>query len=308
MADKRPSRKRLLASVDKVLLKRDVAAADLLRALAILLVPAGLTPRRFGELAKRAFVEFAASAARLRNGKINHSKVAVLTGLSRTEVKRLLATEEIERADRTASSAPIDKVIIGWLSDPRYLSRSGVPRRLPIESASRSFIELVKSYGGDVTYRAALDELQRIGAVRISRRQRNATVRLGHSAAWSRIVGQLSSVAPTVADAIRTAADTALSGRAVAISRLRLYARDPLELSMVRERVNPAVQTLMAGLTESLKRPNTDATKDLAYELTLSVLVSGGRCRRSHELDGGPKKVSVLSREKRHRETSKPET
>lgn len=308
MADKRPSRKRLLASVDKVLFKRDVAAGDLLRALAILLVPAGLTPRRFGELAKRAFVEFAASAARLRNGRINHSKVAVLTGLSRTEVKRLLAAEEIERADRTASSAPIDKVIIGWLSDPRFLSRSGVPRRLAIKSASGSFIELVKSYGGDVTYRAALDELHRIGAVRISRRQRNATVTLGHSSEWSRIVAQLSSVAPTVVDAIRTAADTALSGRTVAISRLRLYARDPLELSMVRERVSPAVQTLMAGLTESLKRPDTDATKDLAYELTLSVLVSDGLRRRTHQYDGRPKKASALSREKRHRETNKTET
>ena len=278
MAPTRATTRHLLAAVDEVLVRRDNAAADLIAALAVLLVPSGLTPKRLSDLAKRAFVEVAASAARLRNGKINHSKAAVLTGLARFEVKRLLRT--VERHERATLAAPVDRVMIGWLTDSLFTSPSGYPRRLAVEGATRSFAELVRRYGGDVTHRSVLDELRRLDVVHVSSSGRFVTLTLGPKSEWRRVSTRLSAVVPTLANAAKTAANATRTGRGLSTSGLRLFARDALELSMIRERVNPAVQTLVTGLAESLGRSNSDAALDAAYELSVNVFVSDGPLRQ----------------------------
>src|SRR6267378_6568668 len=137
---------------------------ELLTELALVLVPRGMTPKRFGELARSAFVQAAADMSKLRNGKVNHSRVAAQTGLSRADVKRLLTSNMFDsvRADQT----PVRKVITGWRTDRKFANRVGRPKRLRISGSSMSFTGLVKKYGGDVPHRAVLDELRRIGAVR----------------------------------------------------------------------------------------------------------------------------------------------
>src|SRR5262245_58202735 len=58
--------------------------------LAQLLVPAGVTPGYFNVLATHAFVEAAGLRSKCRNGRVNQSRVAVLTGLRRHEIGRIL--------------------------------------------------------------------------------------------------------------------------------------------------------------------------------------------------------------------------
>src|SRR5262245_5457253 len=62
----------------------------LLRGLAQHLLAVGITPSYFGDLATQAFVRAAAQISKCRNGRVNSSRVAVLTSLRRAEVKRLL--------------------------------------------------------------------------------------------------------------------------------------------------------------------------------------------------------------------------
>jgi hypothetical protein len=144
--------------------RRDAALKELLRELADIFLRFGITPKLFGELAKEAFVESAASTSIFRNGAINHSRVAVITGLSRLEVRRLLAgrtsrflkTKELSRAER---------VLSGWTSDRNLRDARGRPRCLPLKG-SESFASVVRQYGGDVPARAVLKELRHKGLVK----------------------------------------------------------------------------------------------------------------------------------------------
>src|SRR5689334_14037827 len=140
----------------------------LLGELAEPLMRVGITPRLFGELAAEAFVKAACQASTLRNGRINQSRVAVLTGLSRPEVRKLM------RGPRTASSRyqpRTMRVIDGWISDSRYITRAGTPRALPMSGGRLSFAALVRKYAGDVPPHALLEELRRLELVKQEGRQ-----------------------------------------------------------------------------------------------------------------------------------------
>src|SRR2546430_14128905 len=114
-----------------------------------------MTPKRFGELARSAFVQAAADMSKLRNGKVNHSRVAAQTGLSRADVKRLLTSNMFDsvRADPT----PVKKVIAGWRTDRKFANRDGSPKRLRISRPSNSLTSLVKKHRGDLPHRGVLD-------------------------------------------------------------------------------------------------------------------------------------------------------
>lgn len=94
------------------------------------------------------------------------SRIAILTGLTRKEVQRLLqpvpdgeqsTDEEYHRAAR---------VITGWVRDPDFGDGKGHPHPLRMDGKRASFSELVKRYSGDIPVRAMLDELLRVGAVK----------------------------------------------------------------------------------------------------------------------------------------------
>ena len=138
---------------------------SLLSELALVLLPRGMTPRRFSELARYAFVRAAADISRLRNGRVNYSRVAAQTGLTRADVKRLLHRNARE-ANKGGGNTAVERVINGWRTDGQFTVRLGRPKPLRITGRRGSFAQLVKKYGGDVPHRAVLDELRRIGAVR----------------------------------------------------------------------------------------------------------------------------------------------
>src|ERR1700724_2966870 len=101
--------------------RRAGALQALLAELALVLLPRGMTPKRFAELASVAFVQAAADMSRLQNGRVNHSRVAAQTGLSRADVKRLLALNVLDTA-RSGLPA-IEKVVHGWRTDRRFRTR-----------------------------------------------------------------------------------------------------------------------------------------------------------------------------------------
>ena len=86
--------------VDQEVGRGNAVLRELLRELALTLVPRGMTPKVFGEISRHAFVHAAARISRQANGRINHSRVAALTGLSRAEVKRILLNGESVNVDR----------------------------------------------------------------------------------------------------------------------------------------------------------------------------------------------------------------
>src|SRR5579859_3660007 len=132
-------------------LRGDAPLQKLLEALASVLLTRGMTPRRFGELARIAFVRAATERARLRNGRVNQSRIAAQTGLSRADVKRLLLPSEAQHATRFAQ-APVERVLDGWRADRLFAVRPGRPKRLRLNGPGSSFVTLVRKYGGDVPH------------------------------------------------------------------------------------------------------------------------------------------------------------
>jgi hypothetical protein len=120
----------------------------------------------FSDIARRAFVEVAHRDFAIPGKKQTYSRVSVLTGLSRKEVQRFMAsrarggsTEPRERYNRAA------RVIAGWVRDPEFAEASGEPAALRPDGDAPAFSALVRRYSGDMPARAVLDELLRVGAV-----------------------------------------------------------------------------------------------------------------------------------------------
>ena len=137
----------------------------MLREFASVLLPRGMTPKQFGELARSAFAHAAADKSRLRNGRVNQSRVAAQTGLSRADVKRLLCSPI---PGRTFDLSPIQKVLNGWIGDRQFTDREGHARKLPISGHQYAFNQLVEKYAGDIPYRAVLNELDTMGVVAVT--------------------------------------------------------------------------------------------------------------------------------------------
>jgi hypothetical protein len=127
-----------------------------------------------GELqmaAKIACIRVAAETAKIGN-RLNHSRIAAATGLTRKEVRALsgMLNSGIVEAGREVAKQRTARVLHGWRTDPEYLDGRGNPLSLPISGPTLSFHTLVRRYGGDVTPVSVLNELVRSGAiVRIGR-------------------------------------------------------------------------------------------------------------------------------------------
>ncbi|MDA8179447.1 MAG: DUF6502 family protein [Deltaproteobacteria bacterium] len=140
------------------------AILRVLRPLVRLLLRHGVPFGTFSDLAKRVYVDVALEEFGIPGRKQTHSRVSVLTGLSRKEVlrvTRLDKPDDRETADRYHRAA---RVIGGWVRDERFHDESGNPAPLPVEGEGTSFSGLVKEHSGDVPHRAILDELLRVGA------------------------------------------------------------------------------------------------------------------------------------------------
>ena len=254
---------------------------QLLTELAYVLLPRGMTPKRFSDLARYAFVQAAADISRLRNGRVNHSRVAAQTGLTRAEVKRLLM--EAIHDTTSHSDTPLEKVIYAWRTDREFVTRKGRPKTLRLAGSKNSFARLVKKHGGDVPYRAVLDELRRVRAVSESRDTvQLRAVRLpdGHNFAF------LSSVVPTLIDGLRIAATKARSN-SLSIRRITLPADTEADLAILRDRCVASTQSMLNGLALSLGTQVTvprRRNRSPAHRLTISVLLAEDRAKRTHHV------------------------
>ncbi len=134
--------------------------------LALFLLDQGITAGELQSAISEIFVLAAGTRARMKNGRVNQSRVAAMTGFTRTEVRRLVGI--IRDCSASAEVFGARKVLAGWSSDPEFLAKNGKPKRLPLRGAIGSFSRLAKKYSADVPPRATLDELRRLKTVVVS--------------------------------------------------------------------------------------------------------------------------------------------
>lgn len=122
------------------------------------------------ELLKRVFVEVAERDFRLDNKTSTDSRISLLTGVHRKDVKRLRELPDIEASlpPKISLSA---QVVATWITGAPWLDEDGQPRPLPRLTRSDkevSFEALVASVSQDIRPRSVLDEWLRLGVVHIN--------------------------------------------------------------------------------------------------------------------------------------------
>ncbi len=141
--------------------------AGLLRPLVRLLIQCGVTFPLLAELLRGLYVEVARQDLLADPKARTDSRVSLLTGVHRKELRRQRAPEPapLEPAVVTRASG----IIARWLGTPGYVAAgpAGAPLPLPRGGPAPSFEALVASVTRDVRPRAVLDEWLSQGIVRL---------------------------------------------------------------------------------------------------------------------------------------------
>lgn len=144
------------------------AAVRIFRPLVKILLRHGVSYRTCSEWLRWCYVDVAEREFQLPGRKQTKSRIAVLTGLTRVDVDRILRmppphhTEQDEQYHRAA------RVLTAWAYEPRYRNAAGQPLELDFDCTDGpGFSELVNQYSGGTPPRAVMDELERIGCIEI---------------------------------------------------------------------------------------------------------------------------------------------
>ena len=134
-----------------------------------LLIEKGITFPQFRELMKELYVEVADKNFALDDKKPSDSRIFVLTGIHRKDIKRIRMQSQQEDQQITSSASLSGELVARWSSMPEYLDDKGKPR--PLQKSGNDteagFEQLVSSVNKDVRPRVVLEEWLRLNIVRL---------------------------------------------------------------------------------------------------------------------------------------------
>ncbi|MFW0754197.1 DUF6502 family protein [Pseudomonas sp. H11T01] len=151
------------------------ALRHVMRPLVRLMLRKGVTYSVFADLLKEVFVDVADREFRLDDKAPSDSRINLLTGVHRKDVRRLRKT-----SDTTFTALP-ENVTFGaqlvntWTNSMPFCKRSGQPLPLPRLASvggDCSFDALVAKISTDIRARVVLDEWLRLGIVRLDEQDR----------------------------------------------------------------------------------------------------------------------------------------
>lgn len=132
------------------------------------MVARGFQYPELGNLLRELYFEVATTEFGLRGKKPTDSRISLLTGIHRKEVRALGAKPHEDQSEEQATAAnPLSRVVALWLGGAEYLDPSGDPLSLPRTARGNepSFESLVAAVSRDMHARTILDELQRLGLI-----------------------------------------------------------------------------------------------------------------------------------------------
>jgi hypothetical protein len=241
----------------------DRAVRSVLRPLVRILLRNDVDLWAFVEAAKQVYVDVASKEFGVPGRKPSVSRVSLLTGLTRKEVSRLWEVDEAAGVD-TARYSRAANVVTAWIRTRGYQDENGEPRELPFDGGRRSFSELVRRFGADVTPRSLLDELVQAGVVERDSRGRVRLLARGYVPRTDD-AEKLGILGSDVADLIRSVdhnitspPDQAFFQRKVAYDNLVAGC-----LPELRARAARRGQTLLEALDRFMSANDRDATPSL---------------------------------------------
>ncbi|MAE93018.1 MAG: hypothetical protein CL910_00010 [Deltaproteobacteria bacterium] len=144
------------------------ALRQVLRPLVRFLLDQGFTFPMLSRLLKEVYVEVADRELPLEGRAQTTTRLSLLTGVHRKDVKRL--KEQPVAVDPSQAHAPLGALIaVRWTSEEAYLDEQGRPRSLLRRAppGEPSFEALVAEVSTDIRARAVLDEWLRLGVARL---------------------------------------------------------------------------------------------------------------------------------------------
>lgn len=235
-----------------------MAALRLLRPLVRILIRNGMAFHAFAELAKKVYVDVSFEEFASPGKKQSISSVAISTGLTRKDVKRLREmdlTESLEAGQRYNRAV---RVISGWLHDRRFQDDKGEPAILNVEGSNPSFAQLVKDFSGDIPTQAMLQALIRAGSVEVQdqhvRLVRHAYIPAEDPSDKIRILGtDVAELTDTIAHNLAAPPDKRRFQRKVSYERI-----DPAALAECKLYTSDKAQALLETLEDWLLAHQTD--------------------------------------------------
>jgi hypothetical protein len=137
-----------------------------LRPVARWLLRSGVTWKEFADLSRSVFVVTASEEFGIRGRPTNVSRVALLTGLSRRDVRRI--QDEVSAPPPHVAEEALNhasRVLTGWHLDAQFLEPDGRPRILPAAGEGPSFADLLRRYAGDIPATALVKEMVKSGCI-----------------------------------------------------------------------------------------------------------------------------------------------
>jgi Family of unknown function (DUF6502) len=146
----------------------------ILRPLVRFMLSQGITYPLLSELLKLVYVQVASEEFTLERKRQTDSRISLLSGVHRKDVKRLMPQIQ-EQALPPANVSLGAQLVARWVSQKEYLDKRGKPAplaRLASDGGAMSFEALVASVSKDIRSRAILDEWLRLGVVHLDEQDR----------------------------------------------------------------------------------------------------------------------------------------
>jgi Family of unknown function (DUF6502) len=246
------------------------AAGQLFGLIATILLRVGVDLPNAQRLLRKAFVLAAREKARALDTRATQSQIASIAGMSRLEVRTILAEKHRETTAR--QSTRLDQLVAAWRTDPQFLDTRGRPKALELKGVRGSFEHLVKKYGRDVTSRTLRDELLSRGMA--SLRGRKLILKGSINRLHSDIVTADSDLRLLTSqlDGI----DLQSGRRTYTTKRIAVVARDRKSVQMLKSIALGRIETVLSSLSGlSMKAPRGNAgSKPRGMRLIVNVSVA----------------------------------
>ena len=242
--------------------------------LALFLIDQGITAAEMQAAISDTFVRAAVSRARMKNGRVNQSRVAIMTGLTRPEVRRLVVDGVSVGASQEVYGAW--RVIEGWNQDPEFLNAKGKPKKLVLGGGYGTFNSLARKYSADIPPRATLDELRRLNVISLS--SGFAAQRLLPESHSRRQLRNMTRVALQLSNVFQAIGyPSALTPTVTLFDGLTLNILDKGTLKIAEQRVQQQVTAFLTGLHSAgafFSKKQRPTGKKKANKLLVRVSVS----------------------------------
>jgi hypothetical protein len=141
------------------------ALLQLFEPLTDFVIDAGLSTSDLYSIVRQAAVRRVAAQQIEVSRRINISGIAATTGISRSEISRILKISKKDEKLVDSRQQSTNRILAAWHEEPRFTTPNGEPADLKIYGRGPTFDLLVKRHGLGIPTRAVLDELVRAHAV-----------------------------------------------------------------------------------------------------------------------------------------------